>query len=139
MLFSMPRRNGGGWNGFKENRLCNSSIAASELLIHDVPKRSDSPSLFIKEIFEEAWLVEYSRVRIAFAIVAEFGEPIIWFLRIDHREKISRIKKRPAGIIQNAQIICFNADDNIRLPERQVLVTVILFLQFDDHHSRVDS
>jgi hypothetical protein len=101
MLFSMPRRNGGGWNGFKKIGLGDSPLAGSETLINHAPKRNYSFSFFIEEVFEEPWFIEGRRIRISLSIFAEFGDPITWFLRIDDREKISRIKKGSARIIQN--------------------------------------
>jgi hypothetical protein len=121
------------------SRLGNFSIATSKPLIHDAPKYSDSLPLFIEEVFEEPWLIEFRGIRISLAIFAEISNPITWFLRIDHSEKISRIKKRSAGIIQNAQFIGFDAEYNVRLTKREVTVTSILLLQFDDHDSREDS
>src|SRR2546421_12587345 len=106
----------------KEYRLRNSSIAASESLIQDAPKCSDRPPLFIEEVFEEPWLVEWRWIRVSLSIFAEFGNPITWFLRIDDREKISRIKKGPAGITQNPQIIAFYTDQDVRLTKSQVSV-----------------
>src|SRR2546421_12069922 len=98
--------------------LSNSSLTASKLLIHNAPKCRDSFPLFIEEVFEEPWFIERRRVRIPLATFAEFGDPITWFLRIDDCEKIGWIKKRSAGVVQNPEVICFDADHDVRLTKR---------------------
>jgi hypothetical protein len=118
MLFSMPRRNGGGWNWFKGKKLGSSSIAAGQPLIDHAPKGNYCFSFFIEEVFEELWLIECGRIRISLSIFTEFGNPVTWFLRLDNREKIRGIKKRPARVVQDAQIICFDADYNVWLTKR---------------------
>jgi len=77
MLFSMPRRNGGGWNGFKKVRLGDSTLAGCKTLIHYSPKRRDSSCFLVEEVFKEADFVEWRRIRISLAIVAELSNPPI--------------------------------------------------------------
>src|SRR5437588_11089750 len=92
--------------------LSNFPLSGRKPVINHTPKHNHRSSFFIEEVFEEPWLIEWRWIRISFSILAEFGDPITWFLRIDNCEKIGRVKKRSARIIQNAQIICFDADYN---------------------------
>src|SRR5882724_7486809 len=52
-----------------------------------------------------------------------------------NEKRSGRYKKRTTGVVQNAEIIGFDANQDIRLGKRQVSVAPILFLQFDDHDS----
>src|SRR5205807_1512661 len=104
----------------------NSSLITDEPLINYAPECYDGLSFFVEEIFKEAGLVKRRRIGIAFVVLAEFGDPVVRFFRIDNRKNVGRIEKGSASVIQNAQVIRFNANDHIRLTERQVPVAHIL-------------
>src|ERR1043166_4817189 len=113
--------------------LVHAPLTSGKPQIDDAPKRNHCSSFLIEEIFKETRFIERQRIRIPLSVFAEFGNPITWLMRIDNREELSRIKKGSAGIVQDAQIVRFDPDDNIWLTKCEVTVTRVSFLQFDDH------
>src|SRR5215831_3820652 len=128
MLFSMPRRNGGGWNWLKENDSSCPSISGCESLVDHAPEAHYGFSLFIKEVFKESWFIEYGRIRISFLVLTKFGNPVARLSRVEYREQRSRIKKGSARIVQNTKLICFDTNHHIRLILGQIPISRISLL-----------
>ena len=108
--------------------LRNSSFITGEPLINYAPKCYDGLSFFVEEIFKKTGLVERRRVGIPFVVRTEFGDPVARFFRIDNRKNVGRIEKWSACVIQNAQVIRFNANDHIRLTESEIAKCSVPFL-----------
>lgn len=52
---------------------------------------------------------------------------------VDHGKQLGGVQERTASVIQNPKLIGFNPNYNIRLPESEISVMFVFFLEFDDH------
>jgi hypothetical protein len=80
--------------------LCNRRDSGKPL-VHHAPKRPHRLGLAVKEIFEEAWLVQGCGIGIPLTVFAELANPVRRLMRVDYLEKIRGIKVRPAGVVEN--------------------------------------
>jgi hypothetical protein len=111
--------------------LRDSPLAPSKSLIHNTPEGGDCLGLLVEEVLEEPGLLsgggyEYRSSSSPRSVTQSAGS----------RESTAVNSSggyRTAGVVQDAQFIGFDANHNVGLPERQVSVTVMLFLQFGDH------
>jgi hypothetical protein len=65
------------------SRLSETSLGARKPLIHYAPECGDGFCLSVEEIFKEAGLVQWWRIRVSLSIVAEFSNPINGLTAVD--------------------------------------------------------
>ncbi len=87
-------------------------------MIYYAPERCDGLGFLVEEVFKETRATYRSRVGIPLSVIPEFGNPIEWLSWVNQRKQTWRIQEGAAGIVQDSEFIGFNANHNIRLPER---------------------
>src|SRR3989442_15951042 len=105
----------------------------SKPTIHNSPKGSDGLCFLVEEILEKAGLIQRWRIRIALSVISDFGDPIARFSVVEYGKKSGWIQERTSRIVQNAEVIRFDADDDVWLPEGKIAISRIPFLEFDNH------
>lgn len=113
------------------------SVRRNKTLVNNPPERGDCFGFGVKKVFKKSSGVQRLRIGVRFPLLASFRDPIVRFRGVNHLEEARGIEIRAASIVQNAVIISFDSNHDIRQAGREVRISRVFTTELNNHREYI--
>src|SRR3990172_4072242 len=109
------------------------SVRGNQTLVDDPPKRGHGLGFSVKKILKKSNGVQRLRISIRLPLLASFRDPIVRFGSVNNLKQARGIEIGAASIVQNAVIIGFDSNHDIRQTGAEVRISRVFTTELNNH------
>jgi len=113
------------------------SVRGNQSLVDDPPKGGHGLGFSVKKILKKSSGVQRLRIGVRFPLLASFRDPMVRFRGINSLKEARGIEIRAASIVQNAVIISFDSNHDIRQTGGEVRISRVFTTELNNHRDYI--